>query len=99
MTYLASFTETTNQYTVTFVDEDGEAVLKAATQYDYNTPAALIEQPATPTKAETASHTYTFAGWDPVLADVTADATYRATYTATPKQYTITLNPDGGVIE
>jgi hypothetical protein len=99
VTYWASFTETTNQYEVTFVDENGTTILKAATQYDYNTPAALIEQPATPTKAETASHTYTFNGWDPALADVTADATYRATYTSTPKQYTITLNPDGGVIE
>jgi hypothetical protein len=99
VTYWASFTETTNKYAVTFIDEDGVTELKAAIQYDYNTPAALIEQPATPTKAETLSHTYTFAGWNPALADVTADATYRATYTATPKQYTITLNPDGGVIE
>jgi uncharacterized repeat protein (TIGR02543 family) len=73
--------------------------LKTTTQYDYNTPAVLIEQPDTPTKSETSSHTYTFAGWDPALADVTQDQVYRATYTPVAKQYTVTLNPDGGIIE
>ena len=97
--YVASFISTVNKYDITFVDENGTTVLKTTTQYDYNTPAALIEQPATPTKSETSSHTYTFAGWDPALANVTQDQIYRATYTPIAKQYTVTLNPDGGVIE
>ena len=69
------------QYTVTFVDEDGTTVLKEAALYDYGTLAADIAKPADPTKAADANGVYTFAGWDPEIADVTADATYTATYT------------------
>ena len=74
---------TTNTYTVTFVDEDGETVLLAAAEYDYGTVAADIIQPATPTKDPTDEWTYTFDKWTPALADVTADVTYIATYTKT----------------
>ena len=73
-----------NKYKVKFVDEDGETVLKEAKEYPYETKAADIEKPADPTKPADAQNTYTFAGWTPDIADVTADATYRATYTATP---------------
>jgi hypothetical protein len=57
--------------------------------------AALVERPADPTKAATVGYTYTFAGWSPDIANVTADATYRATYTPVANKYTITFNPDG----
>ena len=103
MTYWASFTSTVNQYPVTFYDEDGITILPVggdnSKSYPYDTPAALVERPADPTKAATDSHTYTFAGWSPAIADVTGNATYTATYTPVAKEYTITLNPDGGVIE
>ncbi len=91
---------TINQYTVTFFDEDGTTVLKAATKYDYGTKAADIVKPADPTKEATAEFTYAFAGWDPELADVTEDAVYKATYTATKNKYTVTWkNYDGTVLE
>ena len=80
-----------NKYTVTFVDEDGTTVLKAATAYDYGTLAADIEKPADPTKAATQQYTYTFNGWSPAVANVTADATYRATYCSTVNPYTATI--------
>lgn len=67
-------------YTVTFVDEDGTTVLKAATEYPEGTLASAIVQPETPTKAESGGLKYTFAGWDPAISDVTADVTYTATY-------------------
>lgn len=63
-------------YTVTFVDEDGTTVLKAAAEYEYGTIAADIAKP-TPTKDG-----YDFAGWDPEVKTVTKDATYKAKYTA-----------------
>ena len=85
-TYKPQFNKTINKYKVTFVDEDGTTVLKEATEYDYGTPAADIDVPADPKKDADAQYTYTFAGWEPEIADVTADATYTATYTKTEKE-------------
>ena len=99
-TYTATYTETVNKYTVKFVDEDGETGLLEAAEYDYGTAAADIVKPADPTKEATAQYTFTFAGWDPELADVTADVTYKATYTSTVNEYTITfVNYDGTVLQ
>ena len=97
VTYTATYTETTNKYTVTFVDEDGDTVLKEATEYEYGTKAADIVKPADPTKKADAQYTYTFAGWTPAIADVTADAVYQATYTPTPiPKVTVTFDANGG---
>ena len=90
-TYTATYTETKNQYNVTFVDYDGTE-LKAAAAYDYGTAAADIVKPADPTRDATPEFTYTFAGWSPEIADVTADATYTATYTGTKNQYSYTIH-------
>ena len=90
-TVTANFTRVKKQYNVTFVDEDGETVLKAATAYDYGTLAADIERPSDPTKAATQQYTYTFDGWSPAVANVTADATYTATYSSTLNPYTATI--------
>ena len=95
VTYTATYSTTVNRYTVTFVDEDGTVLLPAA-KYDYGTPAASIEKPADPVKAADAQYTYSFAGWDPVLADVTGNVTYTATYSATVNTYTVTWLPEGG---
>ena len=94
-TYTATYSSTVNQYNVTFVDEDGTTVLKAATAYDYGTAAADIVKPANPTKAATAQYTYEFTGWTPAIAEVTGDATYTATYSSTVNQYTISWDTDG----
>lgn len=95
----ATFTNTfISTYLVTFVDEDG-TVLKDATAYRMGTAAADIEQPATPTKAPTDRYSYTFAGWSPEIADVTADATYTATYTQTVNKATLTFVLNGGTLD
>ena len=78
--YLAIWEETVGQnYTITFVDEDG-TVLKEA-EYPEGTAAADIVRPADPTKPADAQYTYIFTGWTPAITDVTADTTYVATYT------------------
>ncbi len=87
---------TRNKYTVTFVDEDGTTVLKAAAEYAYGTAAADIVKPADPTKAATAQYTYTFAGWTPTIEEVTKNVTYRATYAANLNSYTLTYDAVGG---
>ena len=89
--FKATFTSTVNQYTVTFVDEDGTTELDEQT-LDYG--ATPVYAGETPTKESTAQYTYTFSGWTPTIATVTWDATYTATYEATPRNYTITIEPN-----
>ena len=101
-TFRPLFSETVNRYKVTFLDEDGKTVLKGAAEYDYGTAADRIKKPKDPTKAADAKNTYTFAGWDPKVTQVTGDATYKATYIATPvpvKKGTLTFNLNGGTLD
>ena len=79
-TYTAQFNATKRSYTITWVVE-GETVASGAVEYG-QTPAY---SGATPTKAETAEYTYTFAGWSPAVAAVTGDTVYTATFNAIPK--------------
>ncbi len=73
------------EYEITFVDEDGTTVLKAARKYVVGTKAADVEKPVDPTKKEDDSFTYVFSGWTPEISDVAGDVTYKATYKATAK--------------
>ncbi|MBR5712041.1 MAG: hypothetical protein IKX54_00420 [Lachnospiraceae bacterium] len=97
-TYKADFDNITNQYTVTFIDDDNdESVLKEGEVYDYGTPAGDIEVPSNPTKTETPEFTFEFRCWvnketgEEGIKDVTGDVTYRADYTETKKWYTVTF--------
>lgn len=95
--FTGSWTFTPAKHTVKFVDDDGSEI--RSTEYTEGTKAADVVKPADPTKAADDKNTYTFAGWTPDIADVTADATYTATYTATPipvEQVTVTFDSDGG---
>ncbi|MFI3238697.1 MAG: InlB B-repeat-containing protein, partial [Lachnospiraceae bacterium] len=89
--YKATYTETVNNYTITFEDEDGRLIDTASYEY-----GATVVQPQAPTKAATAQYTYTFAGWSPSVTEVTGDAVYKATYTETVNSYTITFEDEDG---
>ena len=80
-TYTATYTATVNKYDITFVDEDWTTELDSQELDYWATPVYAGE---TPTKTG-----YTFSGWTPTIATVTADATYTATYEA--NSYTITI--------
>ena len=95
--YRATYIATKDQYSVTFVDEDG-TVLKETTVYDYGTPADQIVKPADPTKAPTEEYTYTFAGWEPEISEVTENVVYRATYSAVKNQYYVTFVDEDGTV-
>ncbi len=74
---------TRNSYTVTFKDADG-TVLKSE-EVKFETMPACTE----PSKPATETTVYTFAGWDPALAEVSGDATYTATYNSEAQTWTI----------
>ena len=93
-TYVAQYTEGPRQYTITFVNDDG-TVLSTQILNQGEMPTA----PAAPTKAATASNTYSFVGWDSALVAATQDKTYTARYVSSLRKYTVTFkNTDGSVL-
>ena len=88
-TYIATIDSVVNKYDIVFKDYDG-TVLKDSI-YAYGTLASKIAKPADPARAATPKYTFTFKGWSPSIADVTADAVYTAVYDSTIRTYTITF--------
>lgn len=93
-TYTATYTSTVNKYTVTWRDWD-DTVLKTEDVEYGATPNYTGD---TPTRDEDEKYTYVFKAWDPTISAVTGDATYTATYNPTAKQFTITLDVNGGTL-
>ena len=73
--------ETVTTYTITWLDED-ESVLKTEEVAQGSLPFYGLENPS---KADTDTHMFSFAGWSPELSLVTQNQTYTATYTMTSK--------------
>ena len=88
----ATYDQTVNTYTVTFLDDDGVTVLGTST-VDYGQPA---QAPADPTKPSTAEHDFTFDGWDTDFSTVTGNMDVLATYAQSTRQYTVTFVDDDG---
>ena len=95
ITYTAVFSQTVNQYTITWMN--GEKVLKTEQVAYGETPVYSGE---TPVKEDDAKYTYTFTGWDPEIVPVTGNAAYTAQFSAAEKTFTVTwVNDDGTVLE
>lgn len=75
ITLAAVFDWSLRQYTVAFVDEDGETVLKAAADYDYGTEFGDVVVPEVQPKEGK-----NFVGWTPTPSAVTGNVTYKAVY-------------------
>ncbi len=76
----ATYKSTVNQYTVTFLDEDGTELAKVTV--DYGT-AATTDAPV---KAADEKYTYTFEKWDADTSSVVGDMTVTAVYS---KEFTM----------
>ena len=70
----------TKGYTVTFVDEDGETILKDATSYWYGTKAEEIVTPETPAKERDETNLFRFKEWVPAIGAVVDNVVYMARY-------------------
>ncbi len=99
--YKAVITATKNEYTVTWLNEDGSTIKTGSVEYG-NMPTA----PEAPAKINTAEYTYTFAGWDSdgdskadTVTAVTGAVTYMAVFTATRNTYTVTWKNGDTVLE
>ena len=85
--YTAYFSSTTNTYTITWVDGDGNTLETEDVEYG-DTPSYDGE---TPTKTETTLYTYEFTGWSPMILPVSGNTTYVAQFDATPKSNNIEI--------
>jgi len=87
----ATYTQTLNKYTVTFVNWDDTVITTVQVEYGKGATA-----PQTPTKEGDAQYSYTFKAWDKDFSNITGNLTVKATYTQTVNKYTVTFkNWDG----
>ncbi len=92
--YVATYTPTYIDYTVTFQNEDGTVLSEQIYHWGDE-----ITVPADPTKSADNTYTYAFAGWDKdVVATCNGNAVYVATYTATYIEYTVTFQYEDGTV-
>ncbi len=73
-TYTATYSQTVNTYTITWLDYDGSTIKTETLAYGA-TPTC-----ATPSRADDTYSTYTFLEWMPAVTSVTGAVTYEATY-------------------
>lgn len=97
--YVAVFSETAKQYTITFYDEDGITVLGKSSA-EYGGTAEFGGR--VPQKAPTDEYQYTFNGWltavngdiKDQLNNVTVDRSVYASYTRSDREYLISFEPN-----
>lgn len=93
VTYIATYTQSVNTYTVVWKDEDGTVL-----ETDENVPygSTPTYNAATPQKASTAQYSYSFSGWNPNVAAVAGDVVYTAMYTQAVRTYTVIWQNENG---
>ena len=93
-TYTATYTPILNQYTITFVNEDGTVLQSDKVNFG-ETPSYN----GTPSKEMNGNIEYNFAGWTPSIESVSKDATYTATYSDNEIVYTVSFDANGGTLD
>ena len=80
--YKATYSSTTNSYTIVFVNE-GETLQSSDIAYGIIPVYAGV----TPTKPSSVQYMYNFKGWSPAISAVTSDAVYTAVFDSTLVRY------------
>jgi transposase-like protein len=94
-TYKAEYKATYIEYTVKFVDYNGDEI--STLTYHYGKTVVI---PDNPVRASDNTYTYTFKEWDKPVTTVSSNVMYTATYKETYIDYTVTFkNHDGSVIK
>ncbi len=89
--YTAQYASQRRPYTIKFVKENGNPAVAGDVLETLVLPyGATPLCSKTPTKANTAEWSYSFA-WTPQIQTVVGDANYKATFTPTKNKYTLTL--------
>ena len=98
--YKASYTSAERLYLLSFVDHTGSTI--KTVMEPYGTKIA-DHAPQNPTREPDGAYTYTFAGWQPALAEtdiLTKDMEYQAVFTSNAVRCRVVfLNHDGSVLE
>lgn len=87
VTYMATYTANTNEYTVTWLNYDG-TVLKVDENVPYGTEIYYTYE--TPSKPSTTEQAYYFNTWEPEVTPVRGNATYTAVFDEVVRHYRIT---------
>ena len=94
VTYTAQYSNEYREYTITFLDENGNIISSGTYHYGDNVAIPV------PTKESDNTYNYTFSGWDTSVSETCdGDATYTATFSSSYIEYTVTfIDYDGTVI-
>lgn len=90
----AVFSQTENQYTYTFLNEDGSVISTETLPY-----GSPIVYPGTLTKESTAEFEYVFKGWDHNDQTLQKNVTFRPVFEAVKRQYTYSFIADGETVK
>lgn len=82
--YTAQFTANKRSYEITWLNDDGTELKKETLEY-----GTMPSYGGIPEKSATDKYTYTFAGWDKEVKEVTGNAEYKATYNSVINKYTV----------
>ena len=92
MTYTAEYEESPREYTITWLDGDGNTLLEESVAYG-DTPEYTGDEE--PTKEADENYRYSFNGtWDPEIEAVTGEATYTAQFDEIPLYSVTVIDPD-----
>ncbi len=94
VTYKATYIETVNTYTITWLNEDGEVLDTDSVEYGQ----VPQYQGEIPEKEGNDEFSYSFGGWTPAITAVTGDATYQITYTPERNAYTVIWEDEDGTV-